>query len=360
MSKKLSKLKKFWKNKKVFITGHTGFKGSWMTMIFNLLGAKVYGYSLKPERSSLYNLVNIDKIMTKSSIGDLRDYKKLKEAIYKISPDFLIHMAAQPLVRHSYDHPKYTYEVNTMGTLNILNILNEIETVRNVLIITTDKVYKNINKKKYFKEVDELGGIDPYSNSKACAELVCKSYFDSFFSKKKISCVTARAGNVIGGGDFSKNRIIPDFFRAFKSNKKLVLRYPNAIRPWQHVIEPLYGYILLLMSISKQKKPVYDAWNFGPKKINNLKVKKIISILNKNFQNPVYIINKFNKKNTYKESDVLKLNSEKAKKTLNWKPTYTIDETIKLISEWHEILLKDKKKLLKTSQKQILEYINRF
>ncbi len=285
MSKKISTLIKFWKNKKVFITGHTGFKGSWMTIIFNLLGAKVYGYSLKPKKSSLYTFVNIEKMMIKSTIGDLRDYKKLKRTIYKISPDFLIHMAAQPLVRYSYDHPKYTYEVNTMGTLNILNILNEIETIRNVLIITTDKVYKNINKKKYFKEVDELGGYDPYSNSKACAELICKSYFDSFFSKKKISCVTARAGNVIGGGDFSKNRIIPDFFRAYENNKKLLLRYPNSIRPWQHVIEPLYGYILLLMSISKQKKTVNGAWNFGPKKVNNLKVKNIISILNKNFQN---------------------------------------------------------------------------
>ena len=360
MSKKILKLKKFWKNKKIFITGHTGFKGSWMAILLNLFGAKVYGYSLKPEKSSLYNLANIEKIITKSTIGDLRDYKKLKMTISKISPDFLIHMAAQPLVRHSYDHPKYTYEVNTMGTLNILNALNEIKSVKNVLIITTDKVYKNINSKKYFKEIDELGGYDPYSNSKACAELICKSFYDSFFFKKKISCVTARAGNVIGGGDFSKNRIIPDFFKALKNKNKLFLRYPNAIRPWQHVIEPLYGYILLLMSISNKQKSVYGAWNFGPKKINNMPVKKIISILNKNFQNSVDVVHKYNKKNYYKESDVLRLNSDKAKKTLNWKPIYNIDETLNLISQWHEVFLKDKKKLLQISQNQILQYINQF
>ena len=360
MSKKIIKLKKFWKNKKVFITGHTGFKGSWMAVFLNLLGAKVYGYSLKPDKSSFYNLANIKKIMTKSTIGDLRDYKKLKKTIYKISPDFLIHMAAQPLVRYSYDDPKYTYEVNTMGTLNILNIINEIKSVKNLLIITTDKVYKNNNSKKFFKESDELGGFDPYSNSKACAELVCKSFYDSFLSNKNISCATVRAGNVIGGGDFSANRIIPDFFRALKTKKKLLLRYPNAIRPWQHVIEPLYGYILLLMSISNKQKSVYGAWNFGPKKINNLQVKKIVSILNKNFQNSVHVVNKFNKKNHYKESDILRLNSDKAKKTLNWKPVYNIDITIKLVSEWHRVFLRNKKNLLQTSQSQILKYINQF
>ena len=352
--------KKFWKNKKVFITGHTGFKGTWLTIFFHLLGAKVYGYALKQKKISLYNIANIDRIINKSFIADIRDYAKMKRCIQKISPDFVIHMAAQPLVRYSYDHPKETFEVNTIGTLNILNIINQIKTIKNVLIITTDKVYKNIDQKKYFKEDDELGGHDPYSNSKACAELICQSYFNSFLSKKNISCVTARAGNVIGGGDFAVNRIIPDFFRCLKNNKKLVLRYPNAIRPWQHVIEPLYGYILLLMNISKNNNLKNGAWNFGPKKSNNVKVKKITSILNSNFDNQIKIFEKFDSKNKYKESDILKLSSDKSKKTLRWQPKYNINQSIKLISDWHKALQKDKKNILNFTQKQILNYINQF
>ena len=358
MNKKLFKLQKFWKNKKVFITGHTGFKGSWLTIFFHLLGAKVYGYSLKQERVSLYSFAKLEKIISKSYIGDIRNYEKLKKSIMESSPDYIIHMAAQPLVRYSYDFPKYTFDVNSIGTLNVLNILNEINKVKYALIITTDKVYKNINLKKYFKEHDELGGHDPYSNSKACAELISQSYSDSFLSKKKISCVTARAGNVIGGGDFALNRIIPDYFRSFEKNKKLVLRYPDAIRPWQHVIEPLYGYILLLMFISNKKKITSGAWNFGPKKNSDLKVKKIISLLNSHFKNKVNVRENYVKKNLYKESNVLLLSSDKSKKTLKWKPKYNIDKTMKLISDWYKIFFKKKKDLLSISQKQIVQYIN--
>ena len=360
MNKRIRKLKLFWKNKKVFITGHTGFKGSWLTIFLHLLGAKVYGYSLKQEKYSLYNFAKIEKIVTKSIIGDIRDYNKLKKSIKRIHPDFLFHLAAQPLVRYSYDFPKYTYEANTIGTLNILNILKEIKFLKSAIIITTDKVYKNINSKKFFKESDELGGHDPYSSSKACAELITQSYNDSILSKLNISCVTVRAGNVIGGGDFASNRIIPDFFRAFNNKKTLNLRYPNAIRPWQHVIEPLYGYILLSMVISKNKKAVSGSWNFGPKKSNNVKVKKIISILNANFKDKIQVREKTTKKNSYKESSVLKLNSNKSKKTLNWKPIYNIHQTLSLISEWQNKFLKDRKNILHTTQKQIIDYINQF
>ena len=360
MNKKIKNLKSFWKNKKVFITGHTGFKGSWLTIFFKLIGAKVYGYSLKQEKYSLYNFANIEQIVSKSFIGDIRDYHKLKKSIKTSSPDFLIHMAAQPLVRYSYDFPKYTYEVNTLGTLNILNILSELKFLKYAIIITTDKVYKNINLKKYFKENDELGGHDPYSNSKACAELITQSYYDSILSKQKISCVTVRAGNVIGGGDFASNRIIPDFFRSLRNKKTLFLRYPNAIRPWQHVIEPLYGYILLLMKICKNKKTVGGSWNFGPKQSNNLKVKKIISILNSNFKNKVKIKEKSIKRNSYKESVLLKLNSDKSKKTLRWRPSYNIYQTLKLISDWQIDFTRNKKNILQTSSKQIINYINQF
>lgn len=357
MINKLNKLRKFWKNKKIFITGHTGFKGSWLVIFFHLLGAKISGYALKPDKLSLFNLAKVKKILNKSTYGDIRNYKKLKKSINNFSPDFLIHMAAQPLVIDSYNFPKYTYEVNTIGTINILNILKELGYIKNSIIVTTDKVYKNISQKRYFNENDILGGFDPYSNSKVCAELACESYFNSFFSKKNISCVTARAGNVIGGGDFSLNRIIPDYIRSLKT-KKLLLRYPNAIRPWQHVIEPLYGYILLLMKIYKEKRAMGDSWNFGPKKSNNLNVKKIINILNKKFNNVVKIKIK-SKRNRLHESNILMLDSNKSKKYLKWLPIYNLSKIIKLIEEWYKVYLFKDKNILNVTKKQILEYINK-
>ena len=359
MSETLNKLKTFWKNKKIFITGHNGFKGSWLTIFFHLLGAQIYGYSLKKEKLSFFNIAKLEKIVSKSIIGDVRNHKKLRKAIKDCSPDFIIHMAAQPLVRFSYENPKYTFEVNSNGTLNILDIVREIKSIKNILIITTDKVYKNNNNKNYFSEDDELGGEDPYSNSKACAEMICNSYANSFFLNNKISCVTARAGNVIGGGDFAPNRIIPDFFRALNDNKALFLRYPNAIRPWQHVIEPLYGYILLLMHTSN-KETIFGSWNFGPRRSNNIKVKKVVNIINKKFNNSVKIKIKSNKNNVYKESEILKLNSKKSFKTLGWKPKYNMFKTLNLISDWQQSFFKDKKKILDFTEKQIINYISQF
>lgn len=358
MSKKILKLKKFWNNKKILLTGHTGFKGSWLVVFLNLLGAKVYGYSLKPKKLSLYKILGLDKVITDSHIGDIRDYNKLKKYIKKTSPDFVIHMAAQPLVRYSYDFPKYTYEVNAIGTLNILDNLKKFKSIKCALIITTDKVYKIPNKKKYFKENDELGGHDPYSSSKACAELICESYKNILLSKKKTTCVTVRAGNVIGGGDFALNRIIPDFYRAIKSKKKLTLRYPDAVRPWQHVIEPLFGYLLLIMHLYKKNFLISGAWNFGPGKNNNVKVNKIVSLLNNNLSKKIKIIEKYNSKNKYKETSFLSLNSEKAKKTLNWSPKYNIYQTIKLVSRWHDEYKNNKKNILNFTKKQIQDYIN--
>jgi len=354
-------LKNFWKNKKIFLTGHTGFKGSWLVVFFHLMGAKVYGYSLKQKKVSLFNIAKLNKLLKKSIIGDIRNRSKLKKSILNCKPDYLIHMAAQPLVRDSYDNPIYTFNVNTVGTLNILETVREIKSIKNVLIITTDKVYKNHNKKNFFSEKDELGGNDPYSNSKACAELICESYFKSFFLKERISCVTARAGNVIGGGDFAKNRILPDFLRAFKKKKSLYLRHPEAIRPWQHVIEPLYGYILLLMKITNKKKNLISgSWNFGPEKKNNVSVNKVISILNKSFDNKVKVKLKYKKDSFYKESNVLKLDSNKSKKTLGWKPKYGISKTLKLISSWEFFCNGNKKEILNFTKKQITDYLNQF
>jgi CDP-glucose 4,6-dehydratase len=358
MTNNLKSLSKFWKGKKVFLTGHTGFKGSWFSIFLNLLGAKVAGYSLKPnENPNLYNLAKLDKEIYKTIFGDIRDYVELKNSIKKFSPDFVVHMAAQSLVRESYVNPKYTYEVNTLGTVNILNILNEIKFIKSALIITTDKVYLNSNKKNYYKESDILDGSDPYSNSKSCAELVVNSYYRSFFKKKNIFVATARAGNVIGGGDFSKDRILPDYIRSLSKKKKLILRSPNSIRPWQHVIDPLYGYLLLLMKLYKKEAITNIGFNFGPKKSNNKSVNDVINLINKDFNNSVRVIKKVNSLNTYHESKILMLNSDKSKKILNWQTKYNLEQSIKLTSFWFKEFFA-KKNILKVTQNQIIKYFD--
>ena len=358
MTNNLKTLSKFWNGKKVFLTGHTGFKGSWFSIFLNLLGAKVAGYSLKPNANlNFYDLVKLDKEIHKTTFGDIRDYKKLKKSIKDFSPDFVVHMAAQSLVRESYVSPKYTYEVNTLGTVNILNILNELGFIKSALIITTDKVYFNNNKKNYYKENDFLGGLDPYSNSKSCAELAVNSFNRSFFFKKNIFVTTARAGNVIGGGDFSKDRILPDFFRSLLKNKKLILRSPNSIRPWQHVIDPLYGYLLLLMKLYQKKVITNDGFNFGPKKTNNKSVNDVINLINKDFNNSVSVIKKANSSKNYHESKILMLNSDKSKKILNWDAKYNLEQSIKLTSCWFKEFFA-KKNILKVTQNQIINYFH--
>jgi len=350
-------LNKFWRGKKVFLTGHTGFKGSWFSIFLNLLGAKVVGYSLRPNtKPNLFDLAKLNKEIHKSIIGDIRDYNKLKKSISAFSPDFIVHMAAQPLVRESYVSPKYTYEVNTLGTVNIINILNELNFIKSALIITTDKVYFNNNNESYYKENDLLGGLDTYSNSKSCAELAVNSYNYSFFKKKKIFVATARAGNVIGGGDFSKDRILPDYFRSLLKNKRLILRSPNSIRPWQHVIDPLYGYLLLLMKLHK-KEINSGAFNFGPNKSNNKSVNNIIKLINKDFNNSVKVIKKVNNLKSYHESKILMISSHKSKKILNWQTKYNIERSIKLTSYWFKEFF-EKKNILKVTQNQILKYFH--
>jgi CDP-glucose 4,6-dehydratase len=355
MKNNLKDLKKFWKNKKVFLTGHTGFKGTWFSLFLKLLGAKVSGYSLKAsQQPNFFDLVNLKSFIDESNIGDIRDYHRLKKKIKKFSPDIVVHMAAQSLVRYSYEHPKYTYDVNALGTVNILNILNELSFIKAGLIITTDKVYLNENKKSFFKECDRLGGLDPYSSSKACAELAVNSYINSFLKNKKIFVASVRAGNVIGGGDFSKNRIIPDYFRSFK-NKKIFLRSPNSIRPWQHVLDPLYGYLLLLMKLYQKKEYKDYSWNFGPKKSNNKSVLNVVNELNNHFNNSIKIVKKPILSKKYYESSVLMLDSTKARKTLGWEPKYNLKESLILVANWYKSFLQ-KKDLFVISKKQINSY----
>ena len=348
--------KNFWKNKKVFLTGHTGFKGSWLSIVLNILGAKVVGYSLKPKNTkNLFTLASLDKILYKNLYGDIRNLKKLKKEISSFAPEIIIHMAAQSLVRQSYVEPQYTYEVNALGTLNILNISNQIKSIKAGLIITTDKVYKNNDSKKYYKEDDKLGGIDPYSSSKACAELICNTYINSFLTKKKKYFATARAGNVIGGGDFSHDRIIPDYFKSLKK-RKIFLRSPNSIRPWQHVLDPLMGYLSLVENLFNNKKYV-GAWNFGPTKDTKTKVIDVVKSLNSNFNNRIKI--KIDQKSLkkYYESKNLHLDSTKAKKFLKWEPKYNVKKSIELTAEWHKEFIKGCD-IFSLTKKQILEYLN--
>ncbi len=343
---------KFWKNKKVFITGHTGFKGAWLCLILHKLGAKIVGYSLKPKRKSLYNQLKINKFVIKSYYNNIKNYSALKKSVVKFNPDVIFHLAAQPLVIESYKKPIETFDTNIIGTANLIDsIRNNLKLkVKSLIIITTDKVYDTSNKKTY-TEKDKLGASDPYSTSKACCELVCESYIKSFKNIGKI-LATARAGNVIGGGDYSKNRLVPDILNAARNKKKLIIRNPSHIRPWQHVFEPLNGYILLAQKIYKSNiKSKEPNWNFGPDKDSC----KSVNFITKKFNKKLSLKIKFLKNNHVKENSYLKLNNNKSKKYLNWKPKWLLDEAILKIIEWDNCSNKTK---LKISLDQIDQYFS--
>jgi len=328
--------KNFWNKKKVFITGHTGFKGSWLCLFLHHLGAEVTGYSLAPNtKPNLFGLTKIEKIIKKSVIADVRDYEKLKKEIKKSKANFVFHLAAQPLVRLSYLHPKDTFDINFSGSLNILQCIKEIKKIHTGIIITTDKVY-DINKNKIFKETDVLGGSDPYSASKVCVEFLFSSYYKSFFSKNKQMIATVRAGNVIGGGDYSLDRLIPDVYKSAAKNKKIYLRNPNSVRPWQHVLEPLSGYLLLAQNIhNKNIKNLDQNWNFGPNISSCKSVKYLTNYLSMYLKIKMFIDKK--KSDIFKpETSILRLSNYKAKKFLNWFPKWSINKSLDRIINWNK------------------------
>ena len=335
----IDKYKKFWNKKKVFITGHTGFKGSWLCIMLGYLNSKIDGYALKPEKNSLFNKAKLDKRLTSNTYSDINDITKLKKKLKQSKPEIVFHLAAQPLVLESYKAPLKTFSTNIIGTLNLLESIREIKSIKSVVIITTDKVYK-INKKNIgYKEFDQLGGFDPYSASKVCAEIAVDSYIKSFFKntflQNKIS--TARAGNVVGGGDFSKNRLLPDIFRAINKNKKLTIRNPNYVRPWQHVLDPLMGYLILAEKQYKKQINNYEhSWNFGPNKKNFKKVIDIVKYIKKKEELNYNI----KKTSELKETNTLKLNSIKAKKKLKWVCKWNIAETLNKTIEWNSLVNK--------------------
>lgn len=346
------------KNKKVFLTGHTGFKGSWMCIWLQLMGANVKGYSLRPQKESLYNKIKSQLKIT-SIIADIRDKKKLQKEILSFQPDFIFHLAAQSLVRESYKTPVETFETNVIGTANVLNALRFLKKKCVCIIVTTDKVYENLEKNYAYKESDKLGGYDPYSASKAAAEIITDSYRLSFFnpkdfSKHKKAIATARAGNVMGGGDYAKDRLVPDIFRALSKNKAIEVRNPESIRPWQHVLEPLHGYLTLAWRMSLDPKKFADSFNFGPQLNDVSTVEKLIKLAVKNWGNGTYKM--VVQKNAPHEAGLLMLNIKKAKNELQWQPKWDAEKAIEKTVSWYKNSLDKNYDVMRLCTEDIKDY----
>jgi len=328
--------KDFWQGKRVFLTGHTGFKGSWLSLWLVSLGAKVKGYALSPPTSpSLFIEANIDSIID-SQIADIRDQDTLHESMTKFSPDILIHMAAQPLVRYSYDEPIETYEVNVIGTAKVLEVARSCPNLKAIVNITTDKCYENDERAEGYKEDDPMGGYDPYSSSKGCAELVASSYRRSFLQDQGVGLASVRAGNVIGGGDWADDRLIPDILRSFENGSPVVIRNPKATRPWQHVLEPLSGYLILAQRLYEEQKKYAEGWNFGP---NEQDVKPVDWILDKMILKWPDSSWKLDSNSSPHEAGFLKLDISKAKSKLGWSPVWGLSQTLEKIISWHQAWL---------------------
>lgn len=327
------------KGKKVFVTGHTGFKGSWLVAWLHLLGAKIKGYALQPEHESgIYQSIHADELC-ESIIGDIRDEKKLTDEILKFNPDYVFHLAAQPLVRLSYDKPVETFDVNVTGTANLLNAVRQLNGSCTVVVITTDKVYENLEWAHPYREVDALGGYDPYSASKACTELVVSSFRQSFFNTEKISdhgkvVASARAGNVIGGGDWSQDRIIPDIVKSLESGKTVSVRNPHAIRPWQFVLEPIHGYLLLALALDQNPVKHSGAYNFGPQFNDFLPVSALVETALKKWGSGNFEVPKL--ENQPHEAGILKLDISKAVDHLKWMPRLHSAEAIQWSIDWYK------------------------
>ena len=334
----LTELKSTYENKKVFLTGHTGFKGAWMLVILRQLGAVVRGYSLEPEELSLYGKIN-GADLCESIISDINDLDKLTKAIEDFQPDFVFHMAAQSIVRRSYKQPIDTFKTNMIGTAHVLEAVKSVKGKCDVVVITTDKVYENLELDYAYKESDKLGGFDPYSSSKAGAEIVTASYRQSFFNyddydNHQTSIATARSGNVIGGGDYCEDRIVPDIIRALESGSPLSVRNPEAIRPWQHVLEPLGGYLLLGAKLSSDPKAFSTSFNFGPNMGDDLSVEGLVKIALERWGSGDY--EKPDSSGEPHEAGLLKLDISKAMLELDWHPKMNSEQAIVLTIDWYK------------------------
>lgn len=323
----------FWKGKRVFVTGHTGFKGGWICLWLKHLGVEVIGYSLEPATvPSLFEAADVGEGM-QSIFGDIRDHAKLSKAISESKPDVVIHMAAQPLVRYSYAQPAETYEVNVMGTVHLLEGVRTTPSVKAVVNVTSDKCYENRERVLGYRENEAMGGVDPYSSSKGCAELVTSAYRQSFFEPAGIALASARAGNVIGGGDWAADRLIPDFLRAMDAGETLNIRSPQAVRPWQHVLEPLSGYLMLAEQLYSNGASFAEGWNFGPSDDDSRTVSWIIERMAEMRKDINW---QCDEAPQLHEANLLKLDSSKARRQLNWQPLWQLQTALQKTLEWHE------------------------
>ncbi len=344
----------FWQGKKVFLTGHTGFKGSWLSLWLQELGATVCGYALEPNtQPNLFTLAQVAKNM-QSIIDDICDFEKLSSAIKQFQPDIILHLAAQPLVRYSYENPIETYSTNVMGTVNLLEAAKQCESVKVVVNVTTDKCYENKEWVWGYRENEPMGGHDPYSNSKACSELVTSAYRDSFYTKAGVALASARAGNVIGGGDWSKDRLIPDIISNIIAGQNIEIRYPDAIRPWQHVLESVSAYLLLAKKCFNEPKIYAEAWNFGPHLQEVIPVRNIVEQMLKKWNSQVKWLD-VSDKDTPHETNYLKLDIAKAMGKLHWQPKLTLSNALDLTVEWYKVWHKGEN-MRELTLKQIKDY----
>lgn len=347
----------FYKNKKILITGHTGFKGSWMCKLLTMAGAQVTGYALEaPTEPSLFEMCRIAECMS-SIVGDIRNLENLKRVFDEVQPEIVIHMAAQPLVRESYMNPVYTYETNVMGTVNVLECIRLNPCVKSFVNVTTDKVYLNKEWEWGYRENEELNGYDPYSNSKSCSELVTSSYIKSFFYGKDVAISTCRAGNVIGGGDFAVDRIIPDCIRAVETNHDIIVRNPFSTRPYQHVLEPVVAYLMIAQAQYEDKR-LAGSYNVGPDEIDCWTTGDLVDLFCKEWNRQTGVEVRWN--NQYDggphEASFLKLDCSKIKRTFGWKPRWNVEITMEKIVEWSICYLK-REDVTACMEKQIREFV---
>lgn len=333
----MEELMNFYQGKRVFITGHTGFKGSWLSAVLLKAGAVVTGYSLQPPTTpSLFELASLEKDLD-SVTGDIRDYEKLKRTFDSAAPEFVFHLAAQPIVREGYRNPKDTYEVNVMGTVNLLECVRNSRSVKSVVNVTTDKVYENSEKGNAFSERVRLNGYDPYSNSKSCSELVTGCYIRSFLAEKNIAVSTVRAGNVIGGGDFSRDRIIPDCIRAVTDNQAIGIRNPDSVRPYQHVLEPLSAYLMIAKE-QYEDRGLAGSYNVGPDEADCVTTKELAAYFCEIWGDGAEWINQA-EKNAPHEAGFLRLDCTKLKDTFSWKPKWNIRRAVEKTCEFSKVWL---------------------